>query len=101
MITSLLLLIVLPLRAQGCNNSAAFKFLARRFKLIFDQKNCATSRPLFGLLLNLRDEIIPLLRCAHASPCHRLRGFCLNSTAGTLASGTVAILVWIRQTSAG
>jgi hypothetical protein len=41
----LLLLIVLPLRAQGCNNSAAFKFLARRFKLIFDQKNCATSRP--------------------------------------------------------
>jgi hypothetical protein len=30
-----------------------------------------------------------------------LHGFWLNSTAGTLASGTVAILVWIRQTSAG
>jgi hypothetical protein len=30
-----------------------------------------------------------------------LRGFWLNSTAGTFASGTVAILVWIRQTSAG
>jgi len=69
MITSLLLLIVLPLRAQGCNNSAAFKFLARRFKLIFDQKNCATSRPLFGLLLNLRDEIIPLLRCNIRRAC--------------------------------
>jgi hypothetical protein len=30
-----------------------------------------------------------------------LRGFWLNATAGPLASGTVAILVWIRQTSAG
>lgn len=69
MIISWLLLIVLPLRAQGCNNSAAFKFLARRFKLIFDQKNCATSRPLFGLLLNLRDEIIPLLRCNIRRAC--------------------------------
>ena len=69
MIISLLLLIVLPLRAQGCNNSAAFKFLARRFKLIFDQKNCATSRLLFGLLLNLRDEIIPLLRCNIRRAC--------------------------------
>ena len=44
-ITSLLLLIVFAASTQGCNNSAAFKFMTRRFKLIFNQKNCATSCP--------------------------------------------------------